>query len=111
MFWDKAALVCDIFVNLINRKTHQRLREIMSERIGPEDAVLERACGTGLLSAVIAPKCRALTATDFSEKMLKSASENLCHRRNGSGKGGQNRVLPIRSGNPLLIPCGKSGGT
>ena len=38
--------------------------------------MLECACGTGLLSAVIAEKCRQLTATDFSEKMLKKAEKN-----------------------------------
>jgi len=76
MFWDKVAGVYDIFVHVINRKTHQKLKKIVSELIGPDDTVLECACGTGLLSAVIAPKCRELTATDFSEKMLKKAEKN-----------------------------------
>lgn len=76
MFWDNVAGVYDIFVNIINRKTHQRLKEIVSDLIGPDDTVLECACGTGLLSAVIAQKCRQLTATDFSEKMLKKAEKN-----------------------------------
>jgi len=76
MFWDKVAGVYDIFVNIINRKTHQKLKEIVSNLIEPEDTVLECACGTGLLSAVIAPKCRELKATDFSEKMLKKAEKN-----------------------------------
>ncbi len=76
MFWDKVAGVYDIFVNVINRKTHQKLKEIISDLIGPGDTVLECACGTGLLSAVIAPKCRQLTATDYSEKMLKRAKKN-----------------------------------
>ena len=76
MFWDKVAGVYDVFVNVINRKTHQKLKTIVSGLIGPEDAVLECACGTGLLSAVIAPKCRQLTATDYSEKMLKKAEKN-----------------------------------
>lgn len=76
MFWDKVAGVYDVFVNVINRKTHQKLKTIVSGLIEPEDAVLECACGTGLLSAVIAPKCRRLTATDYSEKMLKKAKKN-----------------------------------
>ena len=82
MFWDKVAVVYDIFVNVINRKTHQRLKEIVSELIEPEDTVLECACGTGLLSAVIAPRCRQLTATDFSVKMLKRAEKNGSSCRN-----------------------------
>ncbi len=76
MFWDRVAGVYDVFVNVINRRTHQKLKEIVSDLIGPDDAVLECACGTGLLSAVIAPKCRQLTATDFSRQMLKKAEKN-----------------------------------
>jgi len=76
VFWDQVAGVYDIFVNVINRKTHQELKKIVSELIEPEDRVLECACGTGLLSAVVAAKCKHLTATDFSEKMLKRAEKN-----------------------------------
>lgn len=76
MFWDNVAGVYDVFVNVINRKTHQKLKKIVSSLIEPDDTVLECACGTGLLSAVIAEKCKQLTATDFSEKMLKKAEKN-----------------------------------
>ncbi len=76
MFWDNVAGAYDIFVNVINRKTHQKLKKIVSSLIEPDDTVLECACGTGLLSAVIAPKCRQLTATDYSEKMLNKAKKN-----------------------------------
>ena len=48
MFWDKVAGVYDIFVNIINRKTHRRLKEIVSDLVEPDDTVLECACGTGL---------------------------------------------------------------
>ena len=82
MFWDRVACVYDVFVNVINRKTHQKLKKIVSALIEPEDTVLECACGTGLLSAVIASKCRLLTATDFSEKMLKRAEKNCRSFRN-----------------------------
>ena len=82
MFWDNVAGVYDVFVNVINRTAHQKLRRIVSSLIEPDDTVLECACGTGLLSAVIAPKCRQLTATDFSEKMLKKAEKNCRSFRN-----------------------------
>ena len=82
MFWDSVAGVYDVFVHVINRKTHQELKEIVAALIEPDDTVLECACGTGLLSAVIAPKCRQLTATDFSEKMLKKAEKNCRTFRN-----------------------------
>ena len=82
MFWDRVAGVYDVFVNVINRKTHRKLKEIVSDLIEPEDTVLECACGTGLLSAVIAPRCRHLTATDFSRKMLEKAEKNCRTFRN-----------------------------
>ena len=82
MFWDNVAGVYDVFVNVINRKTHQKLKEIVSDLIEPDDTVLECACGTGLLSAVSAEKCRRLTATDFSEKMLRKAEKNCRSFRN-----------------------------
>jgi len=82
VFWDRVAGVYDVFANVINRKTHQKLKEIVSDLIEPDDTVLECACGTGLLSAVIAEKCRKLTATDFSEKMLKKAEKNCRAFRN-----------------------------
>ncbi len=76
MFWDRVAGVYDVFVNVINGKTHKTLRRIVADYIAPEDKVLECACGTGLLSAVIAGRCRQLTATDFAPKMLKRAEKN-----------------------------------
>lgn len=76
MFWDNVAVVYDVFVNVLNRKTHRTLRRIVSELIEPGDEVLECACGTGLLSKVIAAKCKGLTATDFSTRMLKKAKKN-----------------------------------
>ncbi len=82
MFWDRVSGVYDVFVNVINRRTHQALKETVSALIEPDDTVLECACGTGLLSAVIAPKCRQLTATDFSAKMLKKAEKNCRAYRN-----------------------------
>ena len=82
MFWDRVAGVYDVFVNVVNRKTHKKLKKIVRNLIEPDDAVLECACGTGLLSAVMATRCRHLTATDFSEKMLKKAEKNCRVFRN-----------------------------
>lgn len=82
MFWDRVAWEYDVFVNYINRKTHRALRRIVAGLIQPEDEVLECACGTGLLSAVIAERCGKLTATDFSEQMLKRARKNCADYHN-----------------------------
>lgn len=58
MFWDNVAGVYDVFVNVINRKTHTALRKIVAGMIESEDTVLECACGTGLLSIVIAKNAK-----------------------------------------------------
>lgn len=75
MFWDNVAGVYDIFANIINRKTHRGLCAKVENEISITDEVLECACGTGLLSGVIAEKCNSLIATDFSVKMFKKASK------------------------------------
>ena len=82
MFWDNVAGVYDVFVYIINGRTHRKLREIIVGLIRPEDSVLECACGTGFLSAVIAPRCNSLIATDFSKRMLKRAEKNCAVFRN-----------------------------
>ena len=98
MFWDNVAGVYDVFVNVINRETHQKLKKIVSSLIEPGDTVLECACGTGLLSAVIAQKCRQLTATDFSEKMLKKAEKNCRAFRNITYAPADITALPFADG-------------
>ena len=65
MFWDNVAGIYDIFVNVINRKTHNALKEIISGLMESGDSVLECACGTGMLTAVIAGRCAHVTATDY----------------------------------------------
>jgi len=75
MFWDKVAGVYDIFANVINRKVHKELKTVVADLISPSDEVLECACGTGMLSAVIAPHCKTLIATDFSRKMLEKTKK------------------------------------
>ncbi len=77
MFWDNVAWVYDIFANVINGKANRALCAEVEKLISKEDDVLECACGTGLLTGVIAPKCKSLIATDFSQKMLKRARKKF----------------------------------
>lgn len=76
MFWDRVAGVYDIFVRVINRETHKTLIEKTVSFFTSQDEVLECACGTGMLSVPVAGVCQHLTATDFSENMLKRAKKN-----------------------------------
>lgn len=76
MFWDRVSGFYDFFETIYNGKVYRGLGKKVAEEIGPEDVVLECACGTGAISRYIAPKCRRLMATDFSVGMLKQAARN-----------------------------------
>lgn len=82
MFWDTIAWAYDIFANVINRKANRALCAAVEKFVFPADDVLECACGTGLLTGVIAPRCKSLVATDFSTKMLQRAARKYGKYRN-----------------------------
>ena len=75
MFWDNVACVYDVFANVVNRRANRALCAAVEKLILPGDEMLECACGTGLLSGVIAGKCKSMVATDFSAQMLKRAKK------------------------------------
>ncbi len=82
MFWDHVAWIYDVFANGVNRKANRALCATVEATIHPGDDVLECACGTGLLSGVIAGKCKSLVATDCSANMLKRAQKKYANRSN-----------------------------
>lgn len=82
MFWDKIAKFYDIFEKLYNGKVNYKLVIEVSNRIEPNDIVLECACGTGMISKKISTRCKELIATDFSDGMLKEAKKNCKHMDN-----------------------------
>ncbi|MDE7131352.1 MAG: class I SAM-dependent methyltransferase [Lachnospiraceae bacterium] len=75
MFWDKVSGVYDLFETVYNGKVYQGLGKKVAEIIEQNDIVLECACGTGAISKYIAPRCRQLIATDFSEGMLTQTAK------------------------------------
>ena len=82
MFWDHVAWIYDVFANGVNRKANRALCATVEATIHPGDDVLECACDTGLLSGVIAGKCKSLVATDCSANMLKRAQKKYANRSN-----------------------------
>ena len=82
MFWDNVAWIYDVFANVINRRANRALCAEVEKVLSPADEVLECACGTGLLSGVIADKCKSLIAKDFSANMLKRARKKYGNRDN-----------------------------
>jgi len=79
MFWDKAAKLYDIFEKNYNGDVNRRLVNEVADLLSKEDHVLECACGTGMITKGMAPKCRDIVATDFSDGMLKEATKK-CSR-------------------------------
>lgn len=73
MFLDIAARLYDVFENNYNGVVNKALSEKVAELVNEHDEVLECACGTGMISKRVAPRCKKLLATDFSEGMLKQA--------------------------------------
>lgn len=98
MFWDRVAWIYDVFANVINRRANKALCAAVEELISPTDTVLECACGTGLLTGVMAKKCKSLTATDFSAAMLKRAQRKYGSLPNVRFQQGDILSLPYSDG-------------
>ena len=75
MFWSKISGVYDLVENIYNCKANARTTGYVASLMDKDDKVLECACGTGMFSVKIAPRVNALTATDFSDGMLKRAKK------------------------------------
>ena len=71
MFWSKISGVYDLIENIYNGKANARTTDYVASLMDKDDKVLECACGTGMFSVKIAPCVKDLTATDFSDGMLK----------------------------------------
>ena len=82
MFWDRVAPLYDLAVNALNRRVYDGTGGAVARLIRPGDTVLECACGTGAISAAIAPACARVVATDYSEGMLKQARKKLATHSN-----------------------------
>lgn len=82
MFWDNIAWAYDIFADGINRTANRRLCAAVEAQLTAHDTVLECACGTGLLTGVIARKCKSVTATEFSSQMPQRARQKCKNNSN-----------------------------
>ena len=77
MIWDKLSPFYDFAESIYNGKVFRGIAEEIKNYVGADDTVLECACGTGLLSVPMAEKCKSLTATDYSDGMLRQAKKKL----------------------------------
>lgn len=77
MFWDAVSGIYSLFERVCNGKVNRAVGQAVAAEISSTDEVLECACGTGLLTAAIAPRCKALIATDFSVGMLRQTERRV----------------------------------
>ena len=82
MIWDRVAPLYDLAVNTLNGRVYDGTGAAVARLIRPGDTVLECACGTGTITAAIAPACARVVATDYSEGMLKQARKKLARHPN-----------------------------
>ena len=97
MFWDKVAGIYDLY-QILNRKANTKAASICASYISNNDIVLECACGTGIMTRIIAPKCKKIIATDFSKEMLCKARKNLRNHKNIKFQYADVTKLKYRSG-------------
>lgn len=71
-FWDRWAKRYD-FAMSGDGRTYAQIVSRMKKVLNKDMAVLELACGTGLLSVRLAGSVKLLEATDFSEEMIRQA--------------------------------------
>lgn len=82
MIWDKFSRVYDLVENSFNGKVNEDFSSKVAGMINSSDEVLECACGTGIISEKIAPKCKMIVATDYSEGMLQQIRKKCAKFRN-----------------------------
>lgn len=70
-YWDLLAGLYDRVTMGRNGAGNRLLSERVASLVRPDDEVLECACGTGLLTASLVKVARSVTATDYSEGMLR----------------------------------------
>ncbi|MGQ9585341.1 MAG: class I SAM-dependent DNA methyltransferase [Anaerolineae bacterium] len=63
------------FASPVAQANHQMTQEALLEALAPEahEDILEVGCGPGTWTAVVAPRCRSLTAVDISARMVEQA--------------------------------------
>lgn len=72
-FWDRRAQVYDVQVGPQYEEAYRRTAECFRQYLKPTDAVLDFACGTGIVTLAVAPDVGTVRAIDISGEMVKRA--------------------------------------
>ena len=76
-FWNKRAQVYDQQVSGIYQEAYEKTAAYSLAQLHPEDRVLEFACGTGIVTCVVAPHVEHILAIDQAEEMAGKAREKV----------------------------------
>jgi ubiquinone/menaquinone biosynthesis C-methylase UbiE len=76
-FWQRKAPQYDRVAKGLFGRPLTRVLELTANGVASGDTVLEVAAGTGLITAVIAPRVRRVVATDYADSMLAILRERM----------------------------------
>lgn len=76
-FWERSARQYDRVVTRLFGRPLPRVLELTASGVAGAETVLEVASGTGLVTAVIAPRVRQVVATDYADNMLAVLRERM----------------------------------
>ena len=76
-FWNFRALNYDAQIGPMYEDAYRRTAENSLKYLNAGDNVLEFACGTGIVTAAVAPHVSAIRAIDISDEMVARASEKM----------------------------------
>ena len=74
-FWNMRARSYDEQVGGIYEEAYRKTVENSLHHLSPGDRVLEFACGTGIVTALVAPHVHSIRAIDISDEMVSRAKE------------------------------------
>ena len=74
-FWDRRAAVYDAQVGPRYEDAYRRTAECFRRYLDRNDAVLDFACGTGIVTLSVSPCVRRIRAIDISGEMVRRAQE------------------------------------
>ena len=76
-FWERKAPQYDRVAKGLFGRPLPHVLELTANGVSGADSVLEVAAGTGLMTAVIAPRVRRVVATDYADNMLAILAERM----------------------------------
>lgn len=74
-FWDRRAAVYDAQVGTCYEEAYRKTAEHFRRYLEKDDAVLDFACGTGIVTLAVAPSVKSIRGIDISEEMVRRAGE------------------------------------